>query len=107
MRPSMASHRASYAAGLTSKAPNPAASLKLLEKKKEFDAVSALEKSTALFLERIEGLGEDCDIMANAAHGESSIYPFFRSQTDSFHANSTWQSARAVAKDVRDIELVS
>jgi hypothetical protein len=106
MRPSMASHRASYAAGLTSRAHNPAASLKLLEKKKEFDAVSALEKSTALFLERIEGLGEDCDIMANAAHGESSIYPYSDCQL-TLHDISTWQSARAVAKDVRDIELVS
>jgi hypothetical protein len=71
MRPSLASNRTSYAAGLASKAPNPAATLKLLEKKKEFDAVSALEKATALFLDRIEGLGEDCDIMADAAQGKS------------------------------------
>jgi hypothetical protein len=42
---------------------------RLLEKKKEFSAVSALEKASALYLERIEGLSEDCDIMANAGEG--------------------------------------
>ena len=46
---------------------------KLLEKKRECDAVSALEKASALYLERIEGLGEDCDIMANAGEGRSVL----------------------------------
>ena len=46
-----------------------AALAKLLEKKKEIFAVSALEKASALYLERIEGLGEDCEIMANAGEG--------------------------------------
>jgi len=43
---------------------------KLIEKKKEYEAVSALEHASALYLERIEGLGEDCDIMADAGAGE-------------------------------------
>ena len=43
---------------------------KLIEKKKEYEAVSALERASALYLERIEGLGEDCDIMADAGAGE-------------------------------------
>jgi hypothetical protein len=47
-------------------------SARLLEKKKEFHAVSALEKATALYLERIEGLRDDCDIMANAGEGWSA-----------------------------------
>lgn len=46
------------------------AAAKLLEKKKEYDAVCALERASALYLERIEGLGEDCDIMADAGQGE-------------------------------------
>lgn len=46
---------------------------KLIEKKKEFDAVSALERASALYLERTEGLGEDCDIMANAGEGRSVL----------------------------------
>lgn len=46
---------------------------RLLEKKKEFHAVSALEKASALYLERIEGLSEDCDIMANAGEGWSAF----------------------------------
>ncbi|KAF8070343.1 hypothetical protein FPV67DRAFT_1486997 [Lyophyllum atratum] len=72
MRPSMAANRASHGASLNSQANVAAAASKLLEKKKEFDAVSALERASALYLERIEGLGEDCDIMADAgrAHGQ-------------------------------------
>lgn len=47
-----------------------AAAAKLLEKKKEFDAVSALERASTLYLERIEGIGEDCNIMADAGQGK-------------------------------------
>ena len=46
-----------------------AASAKLLEKKKEYYAVAALERASTLFLERIEGLGEDCDVMAESGEG--------------------------------------
>jgi hypothetical protein len=51
----------------------PQTTARLLEKKKEFHAVSALEKASALYLERIEGLSEDCDIMANAGEGWSAF----------------------------------
>lgn len=63
MRQSVAANRAS---SVVSHASSAAA---LLEKKKEFDAVSALERASALYLERIEGLAEDCDIMADAGQG--------------------------------------
>jgi DASH complex subunit DAD2 len=43
----------------------------LIEKKKEYDAVSALERASALYLERIEALGEDCNTMAKAGEGVS------------------------------------
>ncbi|KAG6829452.1 hypothetical protein H0H92_004512 [Tricholoma furcatifolium] len=66
MRQSVAPNRASHGAFLNTQANSSAAAAKLLEKKKEFDAVSALERASALYLERIEGLGEDCDIMADA-----------------------------------------
>ncbi|KAG6857784.1 hypothetical protein H0H87_004200 [Tephrocybe sp. NHM501043] len=68
----MAINRVSHSASLNSQANTTAAAAKLLEKKKEFDAVSALERASALYLERIEGLGEDCDTMADAgqAHGQ-------------------------------------
>lgn len=42
---------------------------RLTEKKKEYDAVSALERASTLYLERLEALGDDCDIMANAGEG--------------------------------------
>ena len=73
MRPSVGANRMSYAAGVSSQVPTAAAVSKLLEKKKEFDAVSALERASSLFLERIEGLGEDCDIMADAGQGKNII----------------------------------
>ena len=66
MRQSVAT-RTSHSAASASSA---AAMSKLLEKKKEYDAVSALEKASLLFLERIEALSEDCDIMANAGEGK-------------------------------------
>lgn len=46
---------------------------KLIEKKKEFDAVAALERASALYLQRIEALGEDCEIMAKAGEGVYSL----------------------------------
>lgn len=67
MRQSVAPNRISQALHSSSTAA------RLLEKKKECDAVFALEKATALYLERIEGLGEDCDIMANAGEGRSVL----------------------------------
>lgn len=67
--------RQSLAANKTSSASvnaHAAANTKLLEKKKEYDAVSALERASTLYLQRIEGLAEDVDMMANAGevHGQ-------------------------------------
>ncbi|TFK74612.1 hypothetical protein BDN72DRAFT_833107 [Pluteus cervinus] len=74
MRQSIASNRMSTAHGgsMNPQAASAAAMAKLIEKKKEFDAVSALERASALYLERIQGLADDCDIMANAGeiHGQ-------------------------------------
>jgi len=62
------------AASRTSHAPhqaqNAAATARLLEKKKEFEAISALERSSTMFLKRIEELSDDCDIMADAGIGQ-------------------------------------
>ncbi|KAF7301178.1 hypothetical protein MIND_00682300 [Mycena indigotica] len=70
-RQSVAPGRASYAAG-SNTANSAAAMAKFLEKKKEFDAVSALHKASTLYLQRIEGLAEDCETMADSGqiHGE-------------------------------------
>ncbi|CCL98357.1 uncharacterized protein FIBRA_00352 [Fibroporia radiculosa] len=64
-----ASSRQSY---LPHSATNAAAAAKLLEKKKEFEAVAALEQASTQFLKRIEELGDDFDIMADAGrvHGQ-------------------------------------
>jgi DASH complex subunit DAD2 len=70
MRQSVAPTRASHAASSIN--PNPASIIRLQEKKKEFEAVAALEKASAAFVKRIEGLGDDCDVMADAGlvHGQ-------------------------------------
>ncbi|KAJ7078859.1 hypothetical protein B0H15DRAFT_859536 [Mycena belliarum] len=70
-RQSGAANRLSHAAGVNP-ANSAAAAAKFLEKKKEFDAVSALQRASALYLQRIEGLADDCETMADAGkiHGQ-------------------------------------
>ncbi|THH13387.1 hypothetical protein EW146_g6820 [Bondarzewia mesenterica] len=69
MRQSVASSRSSHVPG---QPPNATAMARLLEKKKEHEAVSAFERASGMFLKRIEGLADDCDIMADAGmvHGQ-------------------------------------
>ncbi|KIO06165.1 hypothetical protein M404DRAFT_139561 [Pisolithus tinctorius Marx 270] len=69
MRHSVAPSRMSQAA---SQVTNAVAMTRLLEKKKEYDAVAALERVTTLFVNRIEGLADDCEVMADAGqvHGQ-------------------------------------
>ncbi|OJA09899.1 hypothetical protein AZE42_06193 [Rhizopogon vesiculosus] len=71
MRQSVAPSRISQAASLT-RSNNAAAMSRLQEKKKELEAVAALERASALFLKRIEGLADDCEVMADAGqvHGQ-------------------------------------
>ncbi len=52
---------------------NAAAAAKLSEKKKEFEAVTALERASAQFLKRIEDMGDDFDIMADAGIGAHTM----------------------------------
>lgn len=42
---------------------------RLMEKRKEHDAVMALDKVSGELVDRLEGLGEDCEIMADAGKG--------------------------------------
>lgn len=72
MRQSVALNRASHAQALASQANNPATVHRLLEKKKEYEAVAALERASALFVKRVEGLADDCQVMADAGQGESA-----------------------------------
>ncbi|PSR88590.1 hypothetical protein PHLCEN_2v5117 [Hermanssonia centrifuga] len=69
MRQSIAPLRQSH---LPPQAVNAAAQAKYLEKKKEFEAAQALEKASTQFLKRIEALGDDFDVMADAGtvHGQ-------------------------------------
>lgn len=104
MRQSVAPSRISQAASLA-QSNNAAAMSRLQEKKKEFEAVAALERASALFLKRIEGLADDCEVMADAGQG-SLLSPCSWSIIDYNLPNSTWSGARAVASYVSDIEHV-
>lgn len=68
-RQSVAANRPSHAAG-ANQANSAAAAAKFIEKKKEFDAVSAFERASQLYLQRIEGLSEDCETMADAGKSD-------------------------------------
>ena len=69
--------RASVAPSLQSQllgsVASAAAAARLVEKKKEFEAVAALERASAQFLNRIEELGNDFDVMADAGIGEHLV----------------------------------
>jgi DASH complex subunit DAD2 len=76
MRPSTTSTRASHAPG--SQAPLSATLLaRLADKKKEIEAVEALQRASTLFLRRLEGLADDCEAMADAGIG-ACMYPRVR-----------------------------
>ncbi|KAH9830855.1 uncharacterized protein C8Q71DRAFT_716353 [Rhodofomes roseus] len=51
---------------LQNSALNAAAQARLLEKKKEYEAVAALERASVQFVRRIDELGDDFDVMADA-----------------------------------------
>ncbi|KAF8972898.1 hypothetical protein BDZ97DRAFT_1912503 [Flammula alnicola] len=113
MRHSVAPHRASQAGSHSSS--SVATLAKLLEKKKEYDAVSALERASALYLERIEALGEDCDIMANAGevHGQVlaqwpkmfQILTQFLASRESLEAESEGVSSQTVSEGQRLVRI--
>jgi len=72
MRPSTTtSHRASHAplAGSSQAPPSATLLARLADKKKEVEAVEALQRASSLFLRRLEGLADDCEAMADAGIG--------------------------------------
>jgi len=54
--------------------PSAAQLARLADKKKEFEAVDALQRASALFLRRLEGLADDCEAMAEAGIG-ACLFP--------------------------------
>ena len=69
MRASMAANRQSQLPGSVTSA---AAAAKLLEKKKEFEAIQALERASGEFLKRVDVLGDDFEVLADAGRGALS-----------------------------------
>lgn len=71
MRQSVAPIRSSL---VLSEAAQAAALARLQEKKKEIDAVAALDRATADLVERIAKLSDDCDVMAESGDSGSLAY---------------------------------
>ncbi|KAF8256602.1 hypothetical protein EI94DRAFT_1764784 [Lactarius quietus] len=65
MRTSAISLRSSLAPG-AQHPPSAETLAGLDQKKKEAEAVDALQRASALFLQRLEGLADDCEAMADA-----------------------------------------
>jgi hypothetical protein len=87
--------------------PSAAQLARLTDKKKEFEAVEALQRASALFLRRLEGLADDCEAMAEAGIGarfspeDRKRGPFFLIEFKLFFSSrSAWPGARSVAADV-------
>lgn len=66
---SIYSSRASHAGAVASQASNAQLLAKLLEKKKEFDALCALERASSEYVRRMEAMSVDCEVMADAGKG--------------------------------------
>ncbi|XP_006460917.1 hypothetical protein AGABI2DRAFT_117832 [Agaricus bisporus var. bisporus H97] len=91
-----------------------AAMAKLIEKKKEFDAVAALERASALYLQRIEALGEDCEVMAKAGevHGQVleqwprmfQILNLFLASREKQDAEDTFDGQRLVRLPIDELQ---
>ena len=81
MRPSTASAPLSQPQSQSQTHPPPSAAqlARLADKKKEFEAVDALQRASALFLRRLEGLADDCEAMAEAGIGLYLIFFFLSS----------------------------
>lgn len=96
LRPSVAPSRASHAPGsLNSHEYAAAAAQRLAEKKKEYEAVAALEAASNLLLQRMAGISEDFDVMADAGRGKTPSR--FRPCRTSLISISSWTGPRTMA----------
>ena len=100
---SVYSVRASHAGSFASQSSSAQAEAILLEKKKEHDALLALERVSNEYLRRLEAIDYDCNIMADAGRGMLFVFTvaeWTRAQVMS----SSWRSAFAMAGNVQNFE---
>lgn len=65
----ISSVRSSHAGSLASQHSNAQLQAKILEKKKEFELLSTLERMSAEHVHRLDAIHVDCDVMADAGRG--------------------------------------
>ena len=100
---SVYSVRASHAGSLASQSSSAQSEAILLEKKKEHDALLALERVSNEYLRRLEAIDYDCNIMADAGRGMSFVFivvEWTRAQA----MGSSWRSAFSMAGNVQNFE---
>lgn len=61
--------RPSHIGSITSQNVNPNSSVKILEKRKEFEALQALERTSAEYVRRMKALAIDCKVMTDSGKG--------------------------------------
>ena len=61
--------RPSHIGSITAQNINPNTSAKILEKRKEFEALQALERASSEYVRRMRALAQDCEIMADGGKG--------------------------------------
>ena len=83
---------------------NAAAQARLLEKKKEYEAVAALERASAQFVKRIDELADDFDVMADA--GKGLCFAGCQSRSELTGACSVRPGAGAMAQHVQNLGII-
>ena len=100
---SVYSVRASHAGSLASQSSSAQAEAILLEKKKEHDALLALERVSNEYLRRLEAIDYDCNIMADSGRG--MLFAFIVAEwTRAQVMISSWRSAFSMAGNVQNFE---
>ena len=74
---SVHSVRTSHAGSFSSQSSSAQAEAILLEKKKEYDALLALERVSNEYLRRLEAVDFDCNVMADAGKGMSRRFSIY------------------------------
>ena len=97
-RQSVPSARASILKGSASSAQSASAAARLLEQKKEYEALEILERLSQSFVRRIEQLCEDSEVMADAAVGEHLCA--FEHRTDLSQSRSTGSRIGPMARGI-------
>ena len=61
--------RPSHIGSITSQNINPNTNARILEKRKEYEALQALERASSEYVRRMKALAQDCEVMEDGGKG--------------------------------------